>query len=71
MSKIKTNIHFMGFFFPKILEKPMYNRLICSVNKHNILPEAQIGFRKMKSTKATSQTLIQSIQEATDKCLYK
>jgi len=44
----------------------MYNKLICSVNKHNILPEAQIGFRKMKSTIATSQPSIQSIKEATD-----
>jgi hypothetical protein len=48
----------------------MYNKLISFVNKHNILPKAQIGFRKMKSTIATSQTSIQTVQEANDKCLY-
>ena len=38
--------------FSKILEKLMYNMLVSSINKH--LPEAQIGFRKMKCTKSTN-----------------
>ena len=38
--------------------------LIFFVNKHNILSEAQTGFRKMKSTETASQTFIESIQEA-------
>ena len=42
----------------------MYSTLISFVNKHNILSEAQNGFRKMKSPKTASQTFIESIQEA-------
>lgn len=47
----------------------MYCRLISFVNKHNILLEVQNEFRKMKSTETTSQTFIETIQQATDQCL--
>ena len=56
--------------FSKILEKLMYCRLISFVNKHNILLEVQNEFRKMKSTETTSQTFIESIQEAMDQHLH-
>jgi hypothetical protein len=44
--------------------------LISFVNKHNILSEAQNGFRKIKSTGTASQTFIQSIHKAMDQCLH-
>jgi Reverse transcriptase (RNA-dependent DNA polymerase). len=56
--------------FDKILEKLKYNRLISFVNKYNILPKAQNGFRKMKSTGTANETFIESNQEATDKCKH-
>jgi len=44
--------------------------LISFVNKHNILSEAQNGFRKMKSTETASQTFKESNHKATDQCLH-
>jgi len=57
-------------FFPKTLKKLLYQRLISFVNKHNILSEAQNGFRKMKTTETANQTFIQSIQDSMDQCLH-
>jgi GH25 family lysozyme M1 (1,4-beta-N-acetylmuramidase) len=69
MSEI-TDRHPFYQFFSKILEKFMYNRLKSFINKHNILSEAQNGFRKMKSTETASQTFIENIQQAVDQCLH-
>jgi hypothetical protein len=45
----------------------MYNRLIPFLVDNNLLTEAQIGFRKNKSTDTASQTFIESIQDALDR----
>ena len=55
-------------FFSKILGKLIYNRLILFINKHNILIDAQRGFRD-KSTEMASKVFIENIQEPTDKQL--
>jgi potassium voltage-gated channel Eag-related subfamily H protein 8 len=47
--------------FSKILEKLIYNRLIISLNKHNIITEVQNGFRKQKSTTTAIQAFIERI----------
>jgi hypothetical protein len=44
----------------------MYSRLTIFVNKHNIITEAQNGFREQKSTTAAIQSFIERIQEALD-----
>jgi hypothetical protein len=41
--------------FSKILKRLMYNRLLLFLKKHNILTNAQHGFRKKKSTGTASQ----------------
>jgi hypothetical protein len=59
--------------FSKILERLVYNRMVSSVTKYNILTEVQNGFRKNKSTETASQTFIENIQEAMDRrvgCRY-
>jgi hypothetical protein len=70
MSKITDQYPFHQFFFPKILEKFMYNRLKSFINKHNILSEAQNVLRKMKSTETASQNFKESTQQAIDQCLH-
>jgi hypothetical protein len=57
-------------FFPKTLKKLWYQRLISFVNKHNILSEAQNGFRKMKTNETANQTFIECIQDAMDQRLH-
>jgi hypothetical protein len=56
--------------FSKILEKPIYNRLIIFINKHNLLTDAQHGFKDNTSTETTSKIFTASIQESMDKLLY-
>ena len=53
-------------FFSKILEKLIYSRLIIFLNKHNIIAEAQNGFREQKSTTTAIQSFSERIQEAQD-----
>jgi hypothetical protein len=53
--------------FSKILEKLMYSRLLCFLTRNTILTEAQHGFRKNRSTETAIQSLLTSIQEATEK----
>ena len=50
----------------KLLEKLMYNRLIIFLNKHDIVPEVQNGFREQKSTTIAIQSFSDRIQEALD-----
>ena len=57
-------------FFTKILEKQIYNRLILFISKHNILTDAERGFRDNKSTEMASHIFIENILESTDKQLY-
>jgi hypothetical protein len=49
--------------FSKILEKIVYNRLVCFVNKHNILSEDQHGFWENRSTETACQNFIELIQK--------
>ena len=56
--------------FSKFLEKLIYNRLILFINKHNILTDAQHGFRDNNSTETASQIFIENISESMDKQLY-
>jgi hypothetical protein len=49
--------------FSKILEKIVYNRLVCFVNKHNILSEDQHGFSENRSTETACQNFIELIQK--------
>jgi hypothetical protein len=44
----------------------MYSRLTMFLDKHNILTEAQNGFRKQKSTSTALQSFIGKIREAMD-----
>jgi len=57
-------------FFSKILKKQIYNRLILFINKHNILTDAEHGFRDNKSIEMASQIFIENISESMDKQLY-
>jgi potassium voltage-gated channel Eag-related subfamily H protein 8 len=50
--------------FSKILKKLIYNRLIMFLKKHNILTEAQNGFREKKCTDTAIQSFIERIHEA-------
>jgi hypothetical protein len=54
----------------KILEKPIYNRLKLFTNKHNILTDAQHGFRDNKSNETANQLFIENFQESVDKEIY-
>jgi hypothetical protein len=44
----------------------MYSRLTIFLNKYNIIPEVQNGFREQKSTTKAIQSFIERIQEALD-----
>jgi len=55
--------------FSKILEKLIYNRLLF-INKHNILTDAQHGFRNNKLPEMASQIFIENFYESIDKQLY-
>ena len=44
----------------------MYSRVTIFLNKHNITPEVQNGFREQKSTTIAIQSFIDRIQEALD-----
>jgi hypothetical protein len=52
--------------FSKILEKIVYNRLVCFVKKHNILSENQYGFWENRSMETACQNFIESIQKRLD-----
>jgi hypothetical protein len=52
--------------FYKILKKLVFNQLNSFVEKHNILPDAQYGFRGGRSVETTCQSFIESSLEATD-----
>jgi hypothetical protein len=52
--------------FSKILETLIYNRVMSFLNKHNLISEAQNGFREKKSTNTAIQTFIEDIQKALD-----
>jgi hypothetical protein len=44
--------------FSKIMEMLIYNRVVSFLNKHNLISEAQNGFREKKSTNTAMQTLL-------------
>jgi len=44
----------------------MYSRLTIFLNKHDIVPEVQNGFREQKSTTIAIQSFSDRIQEALD-----
>lgn len=46
----KKGDNFLFFFSSKGIEKVIYTRIIKFVDKHNIIPESQFGFRKKRST---------------------
>jgi hypothetical protein len=52
--------------FSKILEMLIYNRVMSFLKKHNLVSEAQNGFRGKKSTNTAIQTFIEDIQKASD-----
>ena len=56
-----------GFFFYKIIERLMYNRLIEFINENGLLHKYQFGFQKGKSTSMALVTLVDKITEALDK----
>ena len=56
--------------FSKILEKIMYNRLLCFLKKFNILTDEQNGFRDNKSITTACHTFIEKIQQALDNNLH-
>ena len=56
--------------FSKILEKIMYNRLLCFLKKFNILTDEQNVFRDNKSTMTACHTFIENVQQALDNNLH-
>ena len=56
--------------FSKILEKIMYNRLLCFLKKFKILTDEQNGFRDNKSTTTACHIFIEQVQHALDNNLY-
>ena len=50
--------------FSKLLERLMYNRLICFINDNKLLCDYQFGFQKRKSTYMAMVILIEKISEA-------
>jgi hypothetical protein len=55
--------------FSKVLEKLVYKRLLTFLNKHNVLPESQNGFRENSSIDTATQSFIEDIQHAMDNTL--
>ena len=55
--------------FSKLLEKLMYNRIIAFIDRHDILSEAQHGFRSYRSTETALQDFISEAQSAIHKKL--
>ena len=53
--------------FSKLLERLMYNRLICFINDNKLLCDYQFGFQKGKSTYMAMVILIEKISEALDR----
>ena len=56
--------------FSKVLERPMYNRLINYIDKNGILSKHQYGFRKNQSTEFAIIELIEKITKGIDKGKY-
>ena len=53
--------------FSKLLERLMYNRLICLINDNKLLYDYKSGFQKAKSTCMAVVILIEKISEALDR----
>ena len=51
-------------FFSKLFESLMYNRLIDFIEKHHLLYQIQLGFRKNHSTSMALVILLEKITEA-------
>ena len=69
MTVVITDLHpFISFL--NSLEKLIYNRLIHFISKHDILTDAEHGFRDNKSTEMASYIFLENIQESMDKQLY-
>ena len=49
--------------FSNLLERLMYNRLICFINDNKLLYDYQFGFQKGKSTYMAMVILIEKISE--------
>ena len=62
--------------FSKLLERLMYNRLICFINDIKLMYDYQFGFQKGKSTYMAMVILIEKISEALDRgdcnwCIFR
>ena len=53
--------------FSKLLERLMYNRLICFINENKLLYDYQFDFQKGKSTYMAMVMLVEKISEALDR----
>ena len=53
--------------FSKLLERLMYNRLICFINDNKLLYDYQFGFQKGKSANMAIVILIEKISETLDR----
>jgi hypothetical protein len=56
--------------FSKILETLIYKRVVSFLNKHNLISDAQNGFREKKSTFTAIQSFIEDVQKALDNKLF-
>ena len=52
--------------FSKIFQKLVYNNVVNSMNKYNLLYKLQFGFRKEHSTQHALITLVDNITKALD-----
>ena len=59
----RTTISVLSFF-PKIVEKIMYNCLINFIEEHNILYKFQFGFRKSHSTNHAIISMVEKVNNA-------
>ena len=56
--------------FNRILEKLMYKRLISFINKHNLIYEKQLGFRRQHSAEMAILLITDKIQKTIDSGMY-
>jgi hypothetical protein len=63
-------ISLLTVFFPKVLEKVMYNRVSHHVHTYNILVSEQFGFRQGKSTDNAAFKLINSVLKSINQKMY-
>lgn len=66
----KLNLDNCRQMFNCLLEKLMYKRLIRFINKHNLIYEKQLGFRRQHSAEMAILLITDKIQNTVDSGMY-